>query len=151
MALSISLKTKLDEQLKEIRKRYHQKYLNTKPIINKINNSNCGEQNCELIIEKNNDNIETCIEYKIDSKIARNEETESVGKRNSREKPPPGKSINFHEIQINFHDSENNYSEENKLIGKDTNIKSNNSEDNCLRINGSNIENGNNESTVKSN
>ena len=159
MVLSISLKTKLDEQLKEIRKCYHQKYLNTKPIINNINKINCWEQNCELIIEKNNDNIETCIEYKIDSKVARNEEIESVGKTNSwsvgktnsREKPPPGKSTNFHEIQINFHNSENNYSEENKLIAKDTNIKSNNSEDNCLRINGSNIENGNNESTVKSN
>ena len=33
-----------------------------------------------LIIETNNDNIVTCIEYKIDSKVARNEETESVGK-----------------------------------------------------------------------
>ena len=34
------LKTKLDEQLKEIRKSHHQKYLNTKPIINNINKSN---------------------------------------------------------------------------------------------------------------
>ena len=39
---------------------------------------------------KYNDNIETCIEYKIDSKVARNEETESLGKT-SREKPPPEK------------------------------------------------------------
>ena len=46
------LKTKLDEQLKEIRKCHHQKYLNTKPIINNINKSNCLEQKCELIIEK---------------------------------------------------------------------------------------------------
>ena len=38
------LKTKLDEQLKEIRKSY-QKYLNTNPIINNINKSNCLEQN----------------------------------------------------------------------------------------------------------
>ena len=37
------LKTKLDEQLKEIRKCHHQKYLNTKPIINNINKSNCLE------------------------------------------------------------------------------------------------------------
>ena len=81
------LKTKLDEQLKEIRKCHHQKYLNTKPIINNINKSSCLEQKCELIIEKNNDHIETFIEYKIDSKVARNEETESVGKTNSRGKP----------------------------------------------------------------
>ena len=101
-------------------------------------------------MEKNNDNIETCTEYKIDSKIARNEETESVGKTNSREKPPPEKSANFHEIQRNFHDSENDNNEENQLIVKDTNITNNNNEDNCLRINGSNIENGINESTVKS-
>ena len=40
------LKTKLDEQLKEILKCYHQKYLNTKPIINNINKNNCLEQNC---------------------------------------------------------------------------------------------------------
>ena len=53
------LKIKLDEQLKEIRKCHHQKYLNTKPIINNINESHCLEQKCELIIEKNNDYIET--------------------------------------------------------------------------------------------
>ena len=86
------LKTKLDEELQEIRKCHHQKYLNTKPIINDINKSSCLEQKCELIIEKNNDNIETFIEYKIDSKVARNEETESVGETNSRGKPPPEKS-----------------------------------------------------------
>ena len=78
------LKKKLDEQLKEIRKCHHQKYLNTKPIINNINKSSCLEQKCELIIEKNNDHIETFIEYKIDSKVARNEETESVGEKFSR-------------------------------------------------------------------
>ena len=74
------LKTKLDEQLKEICKCHHQRYLNTKLIINNINESNFLEQKCELIIEKNNDNIETCIEYKINNEITRNEETESVGK-----------------------------------------------------------------------
>ena len=46
------------------------KVFNTKLIIININKSNCLEQKCELIIEKNNGNIETCIEYKIDSKIA---------------------------------------------------------------------------------
>ena len=101
--------------------------------------------------KKNNDNIETCIEYKNNSKVARNEETKSVGKTNSREKAPPEKSTNFHEIQRNFHDSENDNNEENQLIVKDTNIENNNNEDNCLLINGSNIENGNNKSTVKSN
>ena len=46
------LKTKLDEQLKKIRKCHHQKYLNTKPITNNINKSNCLKQKCELIMEK---------------------------------------------------------------------------------------------------
>ena len=55
--------------------------VSTKPIINNINKSNCLKQKCELIIEKNDDNFETCIEYKIDSKVVRNEETESVGKK----------------------------------------------------------------------
>ena len=145
------LKTKLDEQLKEIRKCHHQKYVNTKPIINNIIKVIVEKINYELIIEKNNDNIETCIEYKIDSKFTRNEETESVGKTNSRERPPPEKSTNFHEIQRKFHDSENDYNEENQLIAEDTNIENNNNEDNRLRINGSNTENGNNESILKSN
>ena len=70
--------TKLDEQLKEIRKCLHQKYLNTKLITNNINRSSCFEQKSELVTEKNNDNIETFIEYKIDSKVTRNEETEYV-------------------------------------------------------------------------
>ena len=39
------LKTKLDEQSKEIRNGHHQKYLNTKPIVNNISKSNCLEQN----------------------------------------------------------------------------------------------------------
>ena len=52
------LKTELDEQLKEIHKCYHQKYLYTKPNINNINESNCLKQKCKLIIGKNNDNIE---------------------------------------------------------------------------------------------
>ena len=72
------LKTKLDEQLKEIGKCHHQKYLNTKPLVNNINRSNCLEQKCKLFMEKNNYNIETFTEYKTDSKIARSEETESV-------------------------------------------------------------------------
>ena len=46
------LKTNLDGQSKEIRKCHHQKYLNTKTIINNINKSSCLEQKCELIIEK---------------------------------------------------------------------------------------------------
>ena len=129
---------------KKICKCHYQKYLNTKPIINNINK-------CELIIEKNNGNIETCIEYKIDSKVARNEETESVGKKSSREKSPPEKSTNFHEIQKNFHNIKNDINEENRLIVKDVNIENKNKEDNRLRVNGSNIENSNNESTVKSN
>ena len=79
------LKISLNEQLKEIRKCHNQKYLDTKPIINNINKSNWLEQKCELIIEKDNDNIETFIEYKIDIKVARNKETESVGKANSHE------------------------------------------------------------------
>ena len=63
------------------------KIFNTKPILNNINKSNCLEQKWELITEKNSDNIEAFIKYKIDSKVARNEETESVGKTNSRGKP----------------------------------------------------------------
>ena len=37
-------KNKLDKQSKEICKCHYQKYLNTKPIINKINKSNCFEK-----------------------------------------------------------------------------------------------------------
>ena len=66
-------KTDLDEQLKEIRKCHHQKYINTKSIINSINKSSCLEQKYELIIEKNNDSIATFIESKIDFKVTRNE------------------------------------------------------------------------------
>ena len=105
----------------------------------------------QINYKKNNDNIGTCVEYKIDSKVARNEETESPGKTNSREKPPPEKSTNFCEIQRNFHDSENDNNEEDQLVVKGTNIEYNNNEDNRLRINGSNIESGYNERTVKSN
>ena len=47
-----NLINKLDEQLKEIRKCHHQKYLNTKPIINNINKNSCLEQKCELVKEK---------------------------------------------------------------------------------------------------
>ena len=46
-----------------------------KTIINNINKSNCLEQKCKLIIETNNGNLEIFVEYKIDSKIARNEQT----------------------------------------------------------------------------
>ena len=92
-----------------------------------------------MITEKNNDKIQTCIEYRIDSKVGRNEETESVGKTNSREKPPPEKSTNFYEIQRKFHDRENDYNEENQVTAKDI---ENNNENNRLRINGSNIQNG---------
>ena len=63
----------------------------------------------------------------------------------------PKKSTNSHEIQRNFHNSENDNNEENRLIVEETNIENNSHEDNHLRINGSNIENGNNKSTVKSN
>ena len=100
---------------------------------------------------KNNENIETCIEYKTDSKVTRNKETEYVGKTNSCEKPPPEKSTNFHKIQRNFHDTKNHNNEENWLIINDTNTENNNNEDNPLRLNGSNVENRNNESSLKSN
>ena len=63
---------------------------------------------------------------------------------------PPEKSTKSHEIQRNFHDSENDYNEEYQLIVKDTNIKNNDNEDNRLRINSSNVENSINENTVKS-
>ena len=39
----------------------------------------------------------------------------NIEKANSREKPPPEKSTNFHKIQRNFHNSENNNNEENRL------------------------------------
>ena len=145
------LKINLNEQLKEIRKCHHQKYLNTKLTINNINKSNWSEKKCKLIIEKDNDNIETFIEYKIDIKVARNKETESVGKANSHEKTPPEKLSDFQEIQRNVQDNWNDSNEENELIVKDTNIANNINEDNRLRINGSNVENGINESTVQSN
>ena len=97
-------------------------------------------------------NIETFTEYKIDCTVTRNEETEYVGETNSCEKPPSEKSTNFHEIQRNFHESENDSNEENQLITTVTNIanKNNNNEDNRIGINGSNIENCIKESTVKS-
>ena len=87
------------------------------------------------------------IELIADSKVARNEETESVGKTNSCEKPPE-KSTNFYEILRKFHDRENDSNEENQVTAKDI---ENNNEDNRLRINGSNIQNCNNESTAKPN
>ena len=72
-------------------------------------------------------------------------------KKSYREKPSPEKSTNFHEIQRNFHDSENDNKEDNQLIVTETNIANNNNKDNRLRNNGGNIEHGINESTVKSN
>ena len=74
-----------------------------------------------------------------------------LGKKSYREKPSPEKSTNFHEIQRNFHDSENDNKEDNQLIVTETNIANNNNKDNRLRNNGGNIEHGINESTVKSN
>ena len=73
--------------------------------------------------------LKLAIEDKIDSKVVRNEETESAGKRNSPEKPPPEKSTNFHGVQRNFHDNHNDNKEENRLIVKDTNIENNNDND----------------------
>ena len=145
------LKKELDEQLKKIPKCHHQKYLNTKPITNNIIKSNCLQQKRELIMEKNNDNIETCTEHKIDSKITSNEETESVEKTLSREKPPPEKSADFLKLQRNSQDIGNDNNEESQLVIKDTNNTNNNNENNCVRINGSNIENGIYEVNVKSN
>ena len=105
------------------------------------------QKKSELIIETKIDDIVTCTESKIDSKVARNEETESV----SREKPPPEKLGKYHENQRNICDIENDNNEENRLIIKDTNNKNNNNEDDCLYVNGSNIEIGNNKTPVKSN
>ena len=102
-------------------------------------------------MEKNNDNTETCTEYKVDSKITRNEETEPVEKTISREKPPPEKSADVLKIQRNSQDRENDNNEESQLIVRNTNNTNNNNEDNCVRINGSNIVNGINEVNVKSN
>ena len=50
--------------------------------------------------------------------IAKSQETrkQSVRKTTSRDKPPSVKSTNFHEIQINFHDIENDSNQENRLI-----------------------------------
>ena len=71
--------------IKEICKCHHQNYLNTKTVINYTNKSSCLEEKCKLTLEKNNDSIETCIEFKNDSKVTRNNETESVEKTTSWE------------------------------------------------------------------
>ena len=71
--------------------------------------------------------------------------------QNSRDKPSLEKSINFHEIQRNFYDSENDNNEKNQLTVTQTNIATNINEGNRLCNNDSKIENGINESTVKSN
>ena len=82
-----NLINKLDEQLKEIRKCHHQKYLNTKPIINNINKNSCLEQKCELVKEK----IMTILKLSLNIKsIVKSQE---MKKRNLLEK--------------NFHGSEN--------------------------------------------
>ena len=60
------------------------------------------------------------------------------------------REINFHEIQRNFHDRENDNNEENELTVTETSILNDNNEDNRLRNNGSNSGNGINESTTKS-
>ena len=98
--------------------------------------------------KKNNDNIETCILSKINSKVARNKKTEFVKKITSSEKYPPEKSTNFHEIQRNMHDSENDNNGKNPLPVKNNKIKNNNNEDNRLSIHGNKIENANSENTV---
>ena len=104
---------KLDEPLKEICKCHHQKYFNTKPIINYINRSNCLEQKCGLIMEK----IVTILKLALNIKpIVKSQETRKqnmLEKTNSCEKPPPEKSTNFHKIQRNFHDTKNHNNEEN--------------------------------------
>ena len=114
----------------------------------------------QISYSKNNGNIEIFIEYKIDCKVTRNEGTKYVGETNSREKPPPEISKNFHEIQINFRESENDSNQENQLIVTETDLQiiimiiiiiaNNNNEDNRIRNNGSTLENCIRESTVKS-
>ena len=108
-----------------------------------MNKSNCLEQKCELIMEKKMMTI-----LKLTLNIKSIVGSQEMKKQNLLEKQI---HVNLHEIQRNFHDSENNNNEEYQLIVKDTNIENNNNEDNRLRINGSNIENGIDESTVKSN
>ena len=108
-----------------------------------MNKSNCLEQKCELIMEKKMMTI-----LKLTLNIKSIVGSQEMKKQNLLEKQI---HVNLHEIQRNFHDSENNNNEEYQLIVKDTNIENNNNEDNRLRINGSNIENGIDENTVKSN
>ena len=136
--------------MKKICKCHHQKYLDTKSIINNINKSNCLEQKCKLIIEKNNDNIETFIEYKIDGKVAR------IKKQNPLEKQIHVRNHHQRNQQV-FTKFREIFTIVKKIIMKkitictESNIANNNNEDNRLRNNGSNIENGINESTVTSN
>ena len=61
---------------------------------------------------------------KIDSKVTRNKKTEFVKKIKitSSEKHPPEKSTNFHEIQRNMHDSENDNNDKNPLPVKNNKI-----------------------------
>ena len=73
--------------------------------------------------------FEACTKSKVDSKVWRSKETKSVGKTTLRETSPPGKSTNFHEIQRNFYDSENDNNAENRLIDKGTKIENNINED----------------------
>ena len=108
------LKTKLGEQLIEIRKCHHQKYLNAKPTDNNIRKSNCLEQKCELIIEKMMTIGKLAVNIKLIVK-SQLQTNSNIEKANSRGKPPPEKSTNFHKIQRNFHNSENNNNEENRL------------------------------------
>ena len=107
------LKTELDEQLKEIHKCYHQKYLNTKPNINNINESNCLKQKCKLIIEKNNDNIEIWIEYKIDV-----EKSQEMKKQNMLEKQIHVRNFYQRNQQTftKFRETNNNKTENDKFL-----------------------------------
>ena len=114
--------------------------------------SSCLAEKRELPEEKNNDNIETCIEHKINYKFVRNKETEIVG---NNIKTPYVENLHKknqqNQFQRNFHNKRNDNNAENQLVVKYTNIETNSNEDNRLRINGSNTQNVKNESTGESN
>ena len=101
--------------------------------------SSCLAEKRELPEDKNNDNMETCIEYKINYKFVRNKETEIVG---NNIKTPYVENLHQknqqNQFQRNFHNKRNDNNAENQLVVKYTNIETNSNEDNRLRINGSN-------------
>ena len=101
--------------------------------------SSCLAEKRELPEDKNNDNMETCIEYKINYKFVRNKETEIVG---NNIKTPYVENLHKknqqNQFQRNFHNKRNDNNAENQLVVKYTNIETNSNEDNRLRINGSN-------------